>query len=98
MKPYIKARQLKVKRDDEIAWLNGRYMVEALVSTVGNMFGKKGSEPHTYPEQPYLHDTEFNKKKVQSEVVLSEEERKEQVNQFFLSLKIMQSNFNNNNP
>lgn len=35
---------------DYIAWLNGVYVHESLLSTVGNMFNK--GKPHLYPREP----------------------------------------------
>lgn len=54
---YVEASNLKIKRDFEfantVAHIQGMYFVEALISTVGNMFAGKNSKPHEYPDKPY---------------------------------------------
>lgn len=79
----------KVKDDfrmgDVLAFVQGRYMVEALLCTVGNMLGGKNSK-FTYPEQAYSMQ--------QKEAQLSEEEIENQRNQFIAMLQTMQNNFN----
>lgn len=35
-------------------WLQGRYFMDAIESSIGNAFRKSGSEPYRYPEKPYL--------------------------------------------
>ena len=92
IKPYKKAYELKLKENDEQSWLQGMYIQQALLSTVGNMFRGKNSKPFKYPDKPFSLDT---KAKASSNKPLTEEERKQQVNNLFLSLKVMQSNFNN---
>ena len=47
---YRKADEIKKRRANEELWLSGIYMMEALASTVGNMFSK-GSK-HEYPSEP----------------------------------------------
>lgn len=47
---YQRADQIYKKRQNELLWLEGIYMAEALASTVGNMFAK-GSK-HQYPAEP----------------------------------------------
>lgn len=74
------------KMSDVVAFIQGRYMVEALLCTVGNMLGKNAN--FKYPEQAYsMSDTEE---------VLSEEEIERQRQQFIVSLQTMQHNFNIN--
>ena len=48
---YRKADQLRRKRENELLWLEGMYMREALASTVGNMFSK--GNKHKYPTEPF---------------------------------------------
>lgn len=52
---YRKAYELKKKRDNEMAWLQGMYIYEALcdASPVLNAFAKKGTKPHPYSTEPY---------------------------------------------
>ena len=51
-KAYREAHEIKMKRKNEELWLNGIYQMEALRSTVGNLFLKKGAKPHEYPREP----------------------------------------------
>lgn len=71
---------------DTIAFVQGRYMVEALLCTVGNMFGKNAN--FKYPEQPY--STKNNERQ------LTENEIEEQRQQFIAALQTMQANFDLN--
>jgi hypothetical protein len=50
---YRKADELKRRRHNEVLWMQGMYVREALLSTVGNMFAAKGSTPIEYPAEPY---------------------------------------------
>ena len=91
IRPYKKAYEMKLKEKDEESWLQGLYFHQALLASVGNMFRGKGAKPYQYPDKPFTSSS----KPVASNKPLSEEERKQQVNNLFLSLKVMQSNFNN---
>ena len=51
VKAYRTADRIRRRRRNEELWLEGIYMVEALSSTVGNMFAK-GAQ-HKYPEEPF---------------------------------------------
>lgn len=90
MAPYKEAYILRLKERDEAYWLQGIYFQQALLATVGNMFKSKSAKPHKYPEHPFTSNKLANK----SPNKLTEDERKQQVNNLFLSLKVMQSNFN----
>ena len=77
----------KMKEDfkiaDTMAFIQGRYMVDALLCTVGNMLGGKNTK-FTYPEQAYsMNATED----------LTEEEIQEQREQFIAMLQVMEKNF-----
>lgn len=50
---YNREQKRKLEYDNFIAFLQGRYFVDALLSTVGNMFSKKGAKPLEYPREPY---------------------------------------------
>lgn len=47
---YRRADEIRRKRMNEELWLAGIYTMEALSSTVGNMFSK--SQKHQYPNEP----------------------------------------------
>lgn len=52
---YRKAHELKQKRDNEQAWLNGLYIYEAIgcMAPVLNMNAKKGTKATPYPTMPH---------------------------------------------
>ena len=90
MKIISNAHSEKLREDfkmsDLVAFIQGQYMVEALLCTVGNMFGKNAN--FSYPEQAYS----LNK----SEKELTEDEIELQRQQFIAALQTMQHNFNIN--
>jgi hypothetical protein len=47
---YRRADEIRRRRMNEELWLSGIYTMEALASTVGNMFSK--SAKHQYPVEP----------------------------------------------
>lgn len=53
VRAYRKADDLKRRRQNETLWMQGWYIRDALLSTVGNMFSGKGSVPIEYPAEPY---------------------------------------------
>lgn len=53
VRAFYKADKLRREREDENAWLQGLYIMNALDATVGNMFREKGSQRAEYPEEPF---------------------------------------------
>lgn len=55
VKAYRKANELRIKKENHAAWLQGMYIYNALccVAPILNAFAKNGTKPHPYPEQPY---------------------------------------------
>lgn len=53
---YAEAHRLRNQQQNQMMWVEGLYFREALASTVGNMFLKKGSQPLEYPQKPFLLD------------------------------------------
>lgn len=53
VRAYRKSDELKRRRQNEMLWMQGWYIRDALLSTVGNMFSGKGSVPIEYPAEPY---------------------------------------------
>lgn len=51
VKAYRSADGIRRRRHNEELWLSGFYMMEALNSTVGNMFSKGAK--HQYPSEPF---------------------------------------------
>lgn len=88
LQPYIKAYRIKKREENSMLYVQGRYFLDALLCSVGNMFKSKTSKPFEYPKEPY---SLFEEK-----IQLSEDEIKKQREQFVMSLKVMQSNFNRN--
>lgn len=52
---YRKADELKQRRQNQIAWLQGMYIYQALcdVAPIFHAFAKKGTKPIPYVEEPY---------------------------------------------
>ena len=90
VKVYIEGYKNKINRDLEydnyISYLSGIYVRDALASTVGNMFSKKGSKPIEYPKEPYPVTQEQIKDK-------DERDKEAQRQVFWASLQAMQTNF-----
>ena len=50
---YRKADELRRRRQNDVLWMQGLYIRDALLSTVGNMFSGKSATPIEYPKEPY---------------------------------------------
>ena len=72
------------RMSDVVAFIQGRYMVEALLCTVGNMLGGKNAK-FKYPEKAYTMMNE--------EENLTEDEIQRQREQFIAMMKVMETNF-----
>ena len=86
-KAYSEKMEEDFRLSDTMAFIQGRYMVDALLCTVGNMLGGKKAD-FKYPEQAY---TLANKERQ-----LTEDEIQAQREQFIAMLKTMETNFNLN--
>lgn len=55
VKHYRKANELTMERLNLVAWLQGRYVYDALceVSPIFHAFAKKGAKPQPFTKQPY---------------------------------------------
>lgn len=53
VRAYRRADEMKRRRENEILWLQGLYVRDALICTVGNMFAGKNAKQHEYPKEPY---------------------------------------------
>ena len=53
VRAYRQADDLRRQRQNEMLWMQGVYMRDALLCTVGNMFSGKNSTPIEYPKEPY---------------------------------------------
>lgn len=90
--PYVRAKEMEIdnrrQMENEIAYLNGIYVRDALLCTVCNMLGGKSSKKFEYPKEPY---EVFQKQEEPHE--LTEEEKIKKTEELFLRLNIMKSNF-----
>lgn len=77
--PYVEAYQKECEEKQAYLHLMGVYVVEALRSTVGNMFAGKGHKPYEYPKKPYGTVEKYS--------------RKQKAEQFFAELNVMKTNF-----
>jgi hypothetical protein len=52
---YREAEQLRIKRYNQEAWLQGMYVYEAIcdASPIFNPYAKRGTKPHKYPTEPF---------------------------------------------
>ena len=53
VRAYRKAHELKRRQQNETLWMQGLYVRDALLATVGNMFADKSSKKNEYPTEPY---------------------------------------------
>ena len=61
---YRQADDFRRQRQNEMLWMQGIYMRDALLCTVVNMFSGKGSTPIEYPSEPYpITETQIAEKK-----------------------------------
>lgn len=86
LEPYDRAHQLQVKEKNFMLWLNGRYVSEAIMSTIGNSgwFKEKGTLPNEYPKEPYS----FGERKL-----LTKEEKQREVDKFFAQESVRRANW-----
>ena len=71
-----------------MAYLQGAYVAEALMATVGNMLSDKRSQKHEYPDRPYDLDLDGNK---------DNREQERQLEKFKAQLTARMNNFNLSN-
>lgn len=79
------ALKRQIECENVIAHLQGAYIVEALMATVGNMLSDKHSKKHSYPSQPYDLDLDEQKK---------ERKQDSQLQLFAANLTNAMNNFN----
>lgn len=56
---YNEAKKNEIRTANMLYHLEGMYFMDALVSTVGNMFRGKGQKAFEYPKEPYTLDLEY---------------------------------------
>lgn len=50
---YRKAHKKQLEEWNYKAWIQGRYIADAISATIGNAFIPKGRKPMQYPKEPY---------------------------------------------
>lgn len=91
MEPFIEADKVRRNIHNQEMWIQGLYIKAALDCTVGNMFKKTSAKPIEYPKEPYPFFAD--KKVVDEDRELTEEEKTELQKKFLMQLQIMESNF-----
>ena len=93
---HKKGFRLQKDEQNAYAYIQGIYVRDALNSTVGNMFKKKGTKAIEYPSEPYAlsggetntADNDFN----DGEMTVAE--KKEKTERLFMMLQLQMANFN----
>lgn len=86
----IKAQEIRDDMNDSRDWKLGRYIESAVATAIEHNFAGSKAKSQ-YIEKPFSQ----LKKERNKEKELTEEEKKQQVNLLFTSLKVMQFNFEN---
>lgn len=87
------AFRLKKDEQNAFAYIQGIYVRDALASTVGNMFKKKGAKAIEYPSEPYNLHANVENESGESDGGMSLEEKKKKTEALFGMLRLMQANF-----
>lgn len=59
VKAYNEARKSEIRQSNMLMHVQGMYIVDALLATVGNMFKDRSHVPFEYPKEPYTLDLEY---------------------------------------
>lgn len=70
VKAYREADELRQRRFNSEAWLQGMYFYDAISCSLKNALSKSGTAPAKYPEKPYLVDKD---EKTEKEIEREEE-------------------------
>ena len=93
LNPYIDALKIKSRVNDEEMWALGQYVHEAVGSAVDKVLAGKKSK-WKYLDAPLLQKAEEKQAEEKGKSKpLTQEEQKRKVEQLFLKLQIMQSNY-----
>lgn len=90
IEPYIKLYELKERKKDEQAWLQGRYVYEATLVAIDNAFGGSKSKAK-YVDKPFTQLAKENSE-------MTHEEKMRKVKQLFMQLDIMKANYELDHP
>lgn len=87
---YARAYKDKAESDlhekNMLAHLQGMYIAEAIMATVGNALSGKSGKKHKYPDKPYELNTSIQEE-------MNEKEMQKQRELFVAKLMAMQANF-----
>lgn len=64
---FRKADQLRIKRQNEMAWIQGAYIYEALCNSASLFRGMKPTRPQKYRSEPYDLSEEDKQKREEKE-------------------------------
>lgn len=91
IEPYIKLYEVYERKQDEYAWLYGRYVYEANLAAIENALAGKKSKLK-YTDKPYTAIAREDSGKI------AYEERMKKVKALFMQLEVMKTNFEINHP
>lgn len=75
VRAYRKADEMRRRRQNEVLWLQGMYIYEALcdVAPVFHAFAKKGTKPNPYAKEPYAITEEQIREREEQEAKIRQE-------------------------
>ena len=73
VKAYREAQILRDKRQNEMLWVHGIYVRDALMSTVGNMLSGKKGDRFEYPKEPHPVTVDQLREKEERDAKIKEE-------------------------
>ena len=85
---HLKAHKAKIEETNLLMHIQGMYMRDAIMSTIGNSFRGKGSKPYEYPCEPYNLNPQS-----EQEHELTENEKQQQIMEFFNGLQARKERF-----
>ena len=88
MELYDRAHRLQLQEQNMMLWLNGKYVADAIMSTIGNSgwFKGKGTPLNKYPREPYsLTESKY----------ITDDEKQSEVDKFFAQESARRVNWRN---
>ena len=89
---HIKAHQERIKEQDYLAWLQGKYIHQGFSVVLSHVFSKNSNAE--YPKTPYMENVELEDKPINN---ADDEQKKKQAENYMLRLQLMATNWNMNN-
>ena len=87
VRAYRKADEMRRRRQNEALWVQGLYVRDALLCTVGNMFSDKSSKKQEYPQEPYAITESEIREREEREARIREERIKANFAAFVAGMK-----------